>query len=91
MLYKYKCDTCNNAYIGKTKNHLIVRQYEHLGKSIATDKLLRYSDKDSTAIRNHSHSLDNLASIDNFSILGNAMKPSFNAARESIPLYLFDS
>ena len=107
MLYKYKSDICNNVYIGKTKRHLIVRQYEHLGKSIATEKPLRYSDKDATAIRKHCHSLDHLASIDNFSILGNAMnnyhlslkesllilklKPSLNVAKESIPLYLFDN
>ena len=51
VAYKYKCDICNNVYIGKTKRHLIARQYEHLGKSIATDKPLRYSDKDATAIR----------------------------------------
>ena len=98
MLYKYKCDICNNVYIGKTKRHLIVRQYEHLGKSIATDKPLRYSDKDATTVRKHFHSLYHLASIDNFSLLGNAMnnnhlplkkslsiskfKPSLNAAKE---------
>ena len=51
------------------------------------------------------HSLDHLASIDNFSKLGNTMnnchlslkesllilklKPSLNVAKESIPLYLF--
>ena len=102
MLYKYKCDICNNVYIGKTKRHLIVRQYEHLGKSIATGKPLRYSDKDVTTIRKHCHSLDHLASIDNFSVLGNVMnnyhlslkvsllililKPSLNVAKESIPL-----
>ena len=40
VLYKNKCDICNNVYIGKTKRHLIVRQYQHLGKSIATDKPL---------------------------------------------------
>ena len=104
VLYKYKCDICNNVYIGKTKCHLIVRQYEHLGKSIATDKLLRYSDKDATAIRNDCHSLDHLASTDNFSILENAMsnyhlslresllifklKPSLNVAKQSISLCL---
>ena len=105
--YKYKCDICNNVYIGKTKHHLIVRQYEHLGKSIATDKPVRYSDKDATSIRKHCHSVDHLASIDNFSILGNALnnyhlslkesllilklKPSSNVAKVSIPLYLFDN
>ena len=107
MLYKYKCDICNNVYVGKTKRHLIVPQYEHLGKEIATDKFLRYSDKDATAIRKQCHSLDHLASIDKFSILGNAMnnyhaslkesllilklKPSLNETKEPIPLYLFDN
>ena len=98
VLYKYKCDICDNIYIGKTKRHLVVVQYQHLGKSIATDKPLRYSDKDATTIRKHYHSLCHWASIDNFSILGNAMnnnhlslkkslsipklKPSLNAAKE---------
>ena len=107
VLYKYNCDICNNVYISKTKLHLIVRQYEHLGKSIVTDKTLRYSDKDATAIRKHCHSLDDLTSIDNFSILGNALnnyhlllkdsllilnlKPSLNVAKESIPLFDNDS
>ena len=107
VLQKYKCDICNNVYNDKTKRHLIVHQYKHLTKSIATDKPLRYSDKDDTAIRKHCHSLNDLASIDNFSILGNAMnnhllslkesllilklKPSLNVAKESIPLYLFDN
>ena len=106
-LCKYKCGIRNNVYIGKTKHHLIIRQYEHLGKSIATDKPLRYSDKDATFIRNHCHSVDHLTSIDNFSILGNALnnyhlslkesllilklKPSSNVAKVSIPLYLFDN
>ena len=61
-LCKYKCGIRNNVYIGKTKHHLIIQQYEHLGKSIATDKPLRYSDKDATAIRRHCHSLYNFAS-----------------------------
>ena len=100
VLYKYKCDICNNVYIGKTKRHLIVRQYEHLGKSIATEKPLRCSDKDATAVRKHCQQ-----PIDNFSILGNSMnnyhlslkesllilKPSLNVAKEPIPLYLFDN
>ena len=106
-MYKYKFDTCNNVYTGKTKRHLIVPQNEHLGKLIATDKPLNYSDKDATTIRKHCHSLDNLASIDNFSILGNAvnnylmsrkesplifkLKPSLNVANKSFPLYLFDN
>ena len=75
-----------------------------MGKSIATDKLLRHSDKDANAFRKYYHSLDHLPSIDNFSILGNPMnnyhlslkefllilklKPSLNVAKESVSLYL---
>ena len=77
------CHICNNVHIGKTRLHLIARQYEHLGKSIATDKPLRYSDKDATAIRKHCRSLDHLASIDNFSILGNAMNNYHWSLKES--------
>ena len=84
MLYKYKCDICNNVYVGKTKRHLIVPQYEHLGKEISTDKFLRYSDKDATAIRKQCHSLDHLASIDKFSILGNAMNNYHLSLKESL-------
>ena len=85
----------------------MVRQYEHLDKSIARGKRLRYNDQDATAIKKHCYSLDHLASIDNFSILENAMnnchlslkesllifklKPSLNVAKESIPLYLLDN
>ena len=47
---------------------MIILQYEHLGKSIATDKPYRYSNKDATAIRKPCHSLDHLAGIDNFPI-----------------------
>ena len=106
-LCKYKCDICKYVYNGKAIRRLIVRQYEHLGKSIPTGKPLRYSDKDATAISKHCRNLDHLASIDNFSILGNAMnnyylslkesplvsklKPSLNVTKESIPLYLFDN
>ena len=84
VLYKYKCDICNNVYIGKAKRYLIVRQYEHLGKSVATDKPLRYSDKDATAIRKHCHSLYHLVSIDDFSILGNALNNYHLSLKESL-------
>ena len=74
---------------------------------IATDKLLRYSDKDVTGIRNHCHDIDHFAGIENFFILGNVMnnydlslkesllifklKPSFIVSKELIPLYLLDN
>ena len=38
VLYKFKCDTCNSVYIGKTKRHQLVRQYEHLGLLVLQKK-----------------------------------------------------
>ena len=50
MLYKFTCKTCNSVYIGKTKRHYLVHQFEHLGLSVFTNKALRYSDEDVTSI-----------------------------------------
>ena len=61
-------------------------QYEHLGKSITTDKPLRYSDKYVTAIRKYCHCLDHLVSINKFSILGNAMNNYYVSLKESLNL-----
>ena len=107
VLYRYTCDTCNSVYIGKTKRHLLVRQYEHLGTSIFTDKALKYTEKDATVIRKHCYQNQHNSRLDNFQVLGNAvnnfhlqlkesllileMKPSLNIAKESMPLYLFDN
>ena len=38
VVYKFKCNICNDVYLGETKRHLLVRQYEHLGKSILAEK-----------------------------------------------------
>ena len=40
VIYKFKCNICNDVYIGETKRHFLVREYEHLGKSILTEKNL---------------------------------------------------
>ena len=50
LLYKFTCKTCNSVYIGKTKRHYLVHQFEHLGLSVFTNKALRYSDEDVTSI-----------------------------------------
>ena len=50
VLYKYMCDTCNSVYLGETKRHILVRQYEHLGIAIFTDKVLKFTEKDATAV-----------------------------------------
>ena len=50
MIYKFKCSICNGVYIGKTKRHFLVREYEHLGKSILTETNLKYTESIVTTI-----------------------------------------
>ena len=45
VIYKFKCNIYNDVYIGETKSHFLVRAYEHLGKSILTEKNLKYLKK----------------------------------------------
>ena len=73
VLHKFKCDTCNSVYIGKIKRHLLVRQYEHLDLSVLTEKALKYTEKDATAIRKHCHESKHRCSVDNFEIVGTAV------------------
>ena len=73
VLYRYTCDTCNSVYIGKTKRHLLVHQYEHLGTSIFIDKALKYTEKDATAIRKQCYQHQHNNRLDNFQVLGNAV------------------
>ena len=73
LLYKFTCNTCNSVYIGKTKRHYLVRQFEHLGLSVFTNKALKYSDKDATAIRKHCHHQNHVNYTDNFKIMGNSV------------------
>ena len=107
LLYKFTYSTCNSVYIGETKRHYLVRQFEHLGLSGFTNKALRYSDKDATAIRKHCHHQNHVNCTDDFKIMGNSvnnyflqlkesllilkLKPWLNVAKESMPLYLFDN
>ena len=51
VVYKFQCNICNDVYVGETKRHLLVRQYEDLGKLVLTEKPSKYNDKDATAIR----------------------------------------
>ena len=107
VVYKFKCNICNDIYVGKTECHLLVHQYEHLRKSILTEKLSKYNDKDATAIRRHYHQNNHQADSSCFTLIGGAsnnfhlklkksllilnLKLSLNVAKESIPLYLFDN
>ena len=107
VLYNYTCNTCNSVYIGKTKRHLLVRQYEHLRTWIFSDKALKYTKKDAIAIWKRCYQHQHNSRLDNFQVLGNAvnnfhlqlkesllimkMKTFLNIAKESMPLYLFDN
>ena len=55
VIYEYKCNICNDVYISETKRHLLVRQYEHLSRSILTEKPIKCSGKDATAFRKDCH------------------------------------
>ena len=97
----------NSAYIGKTKLHLSVCQYEHLGLSVLTEKALKYTEKDATAIRKHCHENKHRCSLDNLKIVGTVvndfhlnskesflilkMKPCLNITQDSMSLYLSDN
>ena len=83
-----------------------VREYEHLGKSIFTEKNLKYVETNHTAIRKHCDNHFHRADTFGFSLVGNAankyplkwkeslliltLKPSLNVAEESMLLYLFE-
>ena len=62
VIYEFKCNICNDVHIGETKGHFLLCEYEHLGKSILTEKNLKYTEKDASAIRKnchkHGHSAD---------------------------------
>ena len=104
VVYKFKCTICHDVYIDETKHHLLIRQYEYLGKSILTEKPPKYNDKDATAIRKHCHQNNHQADSSCFSLIGSAsnnfhlklkelllilkLKLSLNVGKESMPSYL---
>ena len=97
----------NRVYVGETRCHLLVRQYENMGRSILNEKPSKYNDKDATAIRKHCHQNNHQAGSSCFTLIGSAsnnfhlklkesllilqLKLSLNVAKESMPLYLFDN
>ena len=70
-VYKFQCNICNDVYVGETKRHLLVRQYEDLGKLVLTEKPSKYNDKDATAIREHCHQNNQQADPSCFTLIGN--------------------
>ena len=72
VIYKYKCNICNDVYIGETKRHPFVRQYEHLSRSILTEKPLKYNEAHATAVRKHCYQQNHPADSFCFSLIQNA-------------------
>ena len=84
-----------------------MRQYEHLGKSILTEKPSKYNDKDATVIRKHYHQNNHQADSSCFTLICGTsnnfhlklkesllilkIKPSLHVAKESMHVYLFDN
>ena len=66
VIYTFNCNICNDVYIGETKHHFLVREYEHLGKSILSEKNLKYNKKDATVTRKHCHKHGHTADISCF-------------------------
>jgi hypothetical protein len=106
ILYNFTCSICKDTYLGKTKRHFLVREYEHLGLSVATNKSLKFNSSNASDIRKHLHTCGHTSSLEDFKIVGNASndyhlrikeslliskyKPPLNITKRSIPLFLFD-
>ena len=67
VIYKYECRCCSATYFGKTKRQIRVRQFEHLGRSIRTNRPL--GKPPFSAIRQHSENTDHPILTDNFSVV----------------------
>ena len=72
VLCKFKCNICNDVYVGETKLHLLVRQYEHLEKLILTEKSSKYNGKDETAIRKQCYQKNHQGDSSGFTLIGKA-------------------
>ena len=104
LVYKFKCDSCNAIYYGKTIRHFKVRICEHLAISHLTEKPV-HSAYHRTAVYEHRYNCDHSPSFDNFSILCsdsndfkltvkeslliNRDRPLLNKTVTSLPLELF--
>ena len=71
VIYKHKCNICNDVYIGEIKRCLFGRQYKHLGRSILTEKPLKYNEKDATAVGKQCHQQNHPADSFCFSFIRN--------------------
>ena len=84
VVYKLNCNISNDVYVGETKRHFLICQYEHLGKSILTEKPSIYNDKDAAAIRNHCHQNNHQADSSCFTLIGSASNNFHLKLKESL-------
>ena len=103
LSYKFQCSSFNATYYGKTKRHFKVRAFEHMVVSARAGKNIK-SAKNS-AVRDHMLVCNNIASLEDFSVLANGSndfriksqqsllihrdEPQLNKTSESAPLMLF--
>ena len=67
LVYKFKCNICNDIHYGKTKRHFKVRACEHVGITPLTGEKVK-SSKESVVFDNIFHTGHN-ASFDDFETL----------------------
>ena len=86
ILYKFLCNKCNLVYYGKTFRHFKVRVFEHLGKSIKTNKPFTYNPafNNNTAVRDHLQKCKCHTTIDDFKIMGSANNDYYLKIKESL-------
>ena len=103
LVYKFKCNICNDIYYGKTKRHFKVRACEHLGITPLTGKKVKISKE--SAVFDHIVHTGHNASFDDFETLAKERDefrlllresllilrddPPLNRYVKSIPLELF--
>ena len=102
VVYKYKCDCCEQFYVGSTKLQLYVRKAQHFGVSHLTNRPL--SSPMNSAIRDHSDKHNHSLKNNNFYILGSVndeislrmletmyivkMRPTLNNSVGAMPLHI---
>ena len=102
LVYKVTCDDCNAIYYGLTDRHYKVRSYDHMGKSIRTEKPIVGI---KTAMKDHCTECQHHITNDSFSIIARSSdafhlkikesllikrdRPFLNNNVYSTPLYLF--
>lgn len=83
------CNICNNVYIGETKRHLIVRQYEHMTKSVLTISFERIR-KGLLLPSGNTVLVELCGRHCNFNMMGNATNNYHLKMKESLLIILLD-